>query len=278
MRHPPRYRPSPTRLVLRCSIIYMAPMSLQGRLAWVTGGGRGIGRAIALRLAREGAKIVVTGRTRADLEAVAAETGGLAIVADVSDRKALDLTVAEVASRAGNVDILVNNAGIADSAPLDRTSDELWDRLLEVNATAPFRLCRALVPGMVQRGWGRVINIASNAGVSGYAYTAAYCASKHALVGLTRALAVDLAPTGVTINAVCPGWVDTQMAADAADRISRKTGRAPADARKALENMSPQRRLITPEEVAHVVATLCDDAARGIHGQALVIDGGQILK
>jgi NAD(P)-dependent dehydrogenase (short-subunit alcohol dehydrogenase family) len=131
---------------------------------------------------------------------------------------------------------------------------------------------------MVAAGWGRVINIASNAGISGYAYTAAYCASKHAVVGLTRALAIDLGRTGVTINAVCPGWVDTNMAGEAAARIAAKTGRSTADARGALEAMSPQRRLIEPEEVAHTVAMLCAHAGRGIHGQTLVIDGGAVLK
>jgi len=131
---------------------------------------------------------------------------------------------------------------------------------------------------MVDAGWGRVINVASNAGVSGYRYSTAYCASKHAMVGMTRALAIDLAATGVTINAVCPGWVDTRMAQQAVDRIAGKTGRSPAEARKALETMSPQKRMVQPEEVAHLVAMLCDDLARGVHGQALLIDGGAVLK
>jgi NAD(P)-dependent dehydrogenase (short-subunit alcohol dehydrogenase family) len=253
-------------------------MSLQGKVALVTGGGRGIGRVIAQRLAKDGARVVVTGRSRAELEALAAVIGGVAVVADVSDRAALDAALAEVAARVERVDVLVNNAGVADSAPLQRTSDEMWDRILEINATAPFRISRAFVPQMVKRGWGRVINIASNAGVSGYAYTAAYCASKHALVGLTRALAVDLAPTGVTVNAVCPGWVETQMATDAMDRIARATKKSAEEAREALAGMSPQKRLISPEEVAHVVAMLCDEGSRGINGQTIIIDGGQILK
>jgi NAD(P)-dependent dehydrogenase (short-subunit alcohol dehydrogenase family) len=178
----------------------------------------------------------------------------------------------------GRVDILVNNAGIAESAPIAKTDDATWDRIMEINATAPYRLIRALVPAMVAAGEGRIVNLASNAGVSGYGYTSAYCASKHAVVGFTRGLAVDLARTGVTINAVCPGWVETDMARAAVARIVAKTGRSEAEARGTLEAMSPQRRMIQPEEVAHVVAMLCAPEARGIHGQAIVVDGGQVLK
>lgn len=256
----------------------------QPRTALVTGGGRGIGEAVARRLAADGMRLCITGRTATDLDRVAAELSqasdveALAVAADLSDRASTDALVARLHAEFGTVDILVNNAGIAASAPLPKITDESWDRMLEVNATAPFRLCRALIPGMVEAGWGRVINIASNAGVSGYRYTAAYCASKHALVGLTRALAVDLAKTGVTINAICPGWVDTRMVAEATERIAEKTGRSQEQARAALASMSPQGRVLQPEEVAHLVATLVSDDARGIHGQALVIDGGQILK
>lgn len=250
-------------------------MELAKRRALVTGGGRGIGKAIALALARAGAHVTVTGRSAQELADVAAATGGLALRADLSSRADTDRLLGELA---GSVEILVNNAGLADSAPLDATDDELWDRTLELNVTAAFRLTRALVPGMVAAGWGRVINVASNAGLTGYGYTAAYCASKHALVGLTRALAVDLGRTGVTINALCPGWVDTQMAAEASARIAAKTGRSERDATAALVAASPQRRLITAEEVAHAALALCAEAARGIHGQAIVIDGGAVMK
>lgn len=248
---------------------------LAGKLALVTGGGRGIGAACARALTAAGAKVVVTGRTRADLDAVAKEIDGLALVCDVADRASLDAMLGQLP---GRIDVLVNNAGIAESAPLEKTTDELWDRILEIDATAPFRLVRALVPAMVEAGWGRVVNIASNAGVSGYGYSAAYCAAKHAMVGFTRALAIDLARTGVTINALCPGWVRTQMSDEAVARIAAKTGRSTDDARKALEVMSPQRRMIEPGEVAHAAVMLCADGSRGIHGQTIVIDGGAILK
>lgn len=247
------------------------------KTALITGGGRGIGAAIARRLAADGMRVVVTGRTEHEIASVAAELGGVGLIADLGERAAVDELVSRLGREVGRVDILVNNAGISSSAPLAHVMDGDWDRMLEVNVTAPFRLCRALVPAMVAAGWGRVVNIASNAGVSGYRYTAAYCASKHALVGLTRALAAELAPTGVTLNAVCPGWVETRMVDEASQRIARKTGRTIEEARKALADMSPQQRMLMPEEVAHVVAMLCSDLSRGIHGQALVIDGGQIL-
>lgn len=260
-------------------------VTLAGKTALVTGGGRGIGEAIARRLAQDGAQVVISGRTTADLERVAthlsaahADASGVAMTVDLGDRAATDAFLAELQERVDRVDILVNNAGIAESAPLARVTDAAWDRIMEVNTAAPFRLCRALVPAMIEAGWGRVINIASNAGVSGYRYSAPYCASKHALVGMTRALAVDLAKTGVTINAICPGWVDTRLVEEATERIAQKTGRSQEQAKEVLARMSPQGRVLQPVEVAHLVATLVSEHARGIHGQALVIDGGQILK
>jgi 3-hydroxybutyrate dehydrogenase len=247
---------------------------LAGKLALVTGGGRGIGAAIARILAAAGARVVVCGRSKSDLDAVAREIGGLALRLDLTDRKHTDEVIASV----GHVDVLVNNAGVAESAALERTTDAIWDRIIELDVTAPFRVTRALVPSMIAAKWGRVINIASNAGVSGYGYSTAYCAAKHAMVGMTRALAIDLARTGVTINALCPGWVDTQMADEAVTRIAAKTGRSEDEARTQLASMSPQRRMITPEEVAHATLMLCGEGARGIHGQTIVIDGGAVMK
>ena len=252
-------------------------MELTGKRALVTGGGRGIGAAVARALAARGAEVVITGRSRPHLDEVAGAIGGRALVCDLGDRAATDAMLAAL-NDLGRVDVLVNNAGIAESAPLADIDDAMWDRIMELDATAPFRLTRALVPAMIAAGWGRVITIASNAGLTGYGYSSAYCAAKHAVVGFTRALAIDLGRTGVTINAVCPGWVDTDMAAAAVDRIARKTGRDDATARGALTSMSPQRRLIAPAEVAHAVTMLCSEDARGIHGQTIVIDGGQVLK
>jgi NAD(P)-dependent dehydrogenase (short-subunit alcohol dehydrogenase family) len=247
---------------------------LEGKLALVTGGGRGIGAAIARALAGAGARVLVCGRTSTEIEAVAKEIGGVALRLDLTDRRATD----EVLASAGHVDVLVNNAGVAESASYDRTTDAMWDRIIELDATAPFRVTRAFLPGMIKAGWGRIINIASNAGVSGYGYTIAYCAAKHAMVGMTRALAIDLARTGVTINALCPGWVETQLADEAVTRIAQKTGKSAEEARTTLANMSPQRRMIVPDEVAHAALMLCAHDARGIHGQTIVIDGGAVLK
>ncbi|MCK6588199.1 MAG: SDR family oxidoreductase [Polyangiaceae bacterium] len=252
-------------------------MSLEGKLALVTGGGRGIGKAVAERLAKDGARVVVTGRTQTEIDEVASATGGVAIRMDVTDRASIGAGLEELSARGLHVDILVNNAGASESATFDKTTDDLWDRMLAVNVTSAFTLCRALIPPMIARGFGRVINIASNAGLTGYAYTTAYCASKHAMVGMTRAIALDIARHPVTINCVCPGWVRTQMAEEAASRIARKTGRDPAEATRALEAMSPQRRMVEPSEVAHVTAMLCSPEARGIHGQAIPVDGGQVM-
>src|SRR5688572_26954689 len=206
---------------------------LAGKLALVTGGGRGIGAAIARAFAGIGARVVVCGRKKADLDTVAREIDGVAIECDLADRAATDRMLGSV----GDVAVLVNNAGIAESAPLEKTTDAIWDRIIELDVTAPFRITRAIVPGMIKAGWGRVINIASNAGLTGYAYSGAYCAAKHALVGFTRSLAIDLARTNVTVNAICPGWVETQMAEEAVTRIASKTGRSLDEAKTSLASM-----------------------------------------
>lgn len=253
-------------------------MTLKDRVALVTGGGKGVGASIALRLAVEGCRVAVLGRDRESLETVAREVDGLVLEADVTDPVAMAKALAHLRERMGEPSIVVQNAGIAESASLAETTDAVWDRTMAVNVTAAFRLARELVPSMVKLGWGRLVHVASNAGLTGYAYTSAYCASKHALVGLTRALAAEFARTRVTVNAVCPGFVDTDMTARTVARIVDKTGRSALEAKAALAELSPQKRLIAVDEVAHVVAMLCADGARGINGQAIAIDGGQVMR
>jgi NAD(P)-dependent dehydrogenase (short-subunit alcohol dehydrogenase family) len=247
----------------------------------VTGASRGIGLTIAQRLAGLGGRIVATARRQASLDEVVAALPGdghVAIAMDLADAASTQAAIDEARSRAGGIDVLINNAGIAESLPYHKTDDAMWERMMTVNATSVTRLCRAFIPEMVTAGWGRVIIVASNAGLTGYAYSSAYCASKHAVLGYMRAVALEIATTPVTINAVCPGWVDTEMAREAVQRIADKTGATPDAARKTLEKMSPQRRWVEPAEVAAVVAMLCSDEARSIHGQALAIDGGQVMR
>jgi NAD(P)-dependent dehydrogenase (short-subunit alcohol dehydrogenase family) len=252
-----------------------------GRAAVVTGGGRGIGAAVARTLAAAGASVVVTSRTGTEIEAVAASirrAGGRAwsMECDVTDEAAVAAMAAEAVDRLGHVDILVNNAGVASSSPVHRTTLEEWDRLMRTNATSAFLCTRSFLGPMVERGWGRVVNVASVAGLHGARYIAAYAASKHALVGLTRAAAAEVAGRGVTVNAICPGYVDTAMTTESVARIVEKTGRTEDEARAAILAGSPLGRLLTPNEVAAAVLFLCWDAAAGVNGQALVMDGGAV--
>src|ERR1700730_12667283 len=254
---------------------------LTGRIALFTGGGRGIGRAVALSLASAGADVAVTARSSNELEETAAAIRALgrraeAIICDVAERPQVDTMIARVKSALGDPLILVNNAGIAGGAKLADTTDEMWDRMLRVNATGAFYCTRAVLPMMLQAKWGRIVNIASVAAKAGGLYIAAYTASKHALLGLTRAVASEVAARGITVNAVCPGYVDTEMTDGSVANISKRTGRTEEDARKILEGFSPQGRLMPAAEVAAMATYLCSEVARGINGQSIVIDGGAV--
>ena len=259
-------------------------MKLAGKIALITGGGRGIGRAIALAFAREGASIAVAARTSQQVEEVATEVStefgveAAPLSVDVSDTAAVQRVFGEVVQRFGRgPDILVNNAGIAESAALHKTDDELWLRHIAVNLNGTFYCMRAAVPGMIQRGWGRVINIASIAGKTGAPYIAAYSASKHGVLGLTRSVALEVASKGITVNAICPGYVDTEMTSRGIENITAKTGKSAEDALAAIKRMSPQNRLVTAEEVAALALLLAAEDGRGINGQAINVDGGTVL-
>ena len=251
---------------------------LDGATAVVTGGGRGIGAAVARALAADGAAVVVAGRTPGPLEATAAEiqaAGGKAwaVPADVADRDSVRALGRAAVGHLRHVQILVNNAGVAHSARLDEITLEDWERVLAVNATGTFLCTQQFVHGMVERRWGRVINVASTAGLAGGRYIAAYSAAKHAVIGFTRSVAAELARTGVTCNAVCPGFVDTELTRASVEQVATRTGRPPSDALAAMLASVSQPRLLAPAEVAQAVLSLCVRGSDGTTGEAIVIDG-----
>jgi len=256
---------------------------LTGLHAAVTGAGGGIGAAIAEELARLGARLTLLGRNLDKLarrrDEVASRHRAEAACAelDVTDAAAIPPAFAAAAARFGRVDILVNNAGAAESAPVARTDAALLQRMLAVNYLGSFHCIQAVLPGMVAADAGRIVNIASTAGLTGYAYVSAYCGAKHALVGLTRALAIELAKTGVTVNAVCPGFTDTDLVARAVQTIAAKTGRSADAARDELARGNPMGRLVTRAEVASAVAFLCLPGASAMTGQAIAVAGGEVM-
>lgn len=248
---------------------------LHGRHALVTGASRGIGAAVARRLAQDGATVSLLGRDRASLEAQAAQLGhaaGQVLVCDVADADAVSAALGALPT----VHLLVNNAGQAESAPLVRTTDALWARMLGVNLSGTFHCTRAVLPGMLVAGWGRVVNVASTAGLRGYAYTAAYSAAKHGVIGLTRALAQEVAAKGITVNAVCPGFTETDLLAESIAHIVQRTGRSEDEARRTLAALNPQGRFITPDDVANAVAWLVGPGSAAVTGVALPVSGGEV--
>ncbi|QGW81485.1 SDR family NAD(P)-dependent oxidoreductase [Variovorax paradoxus] len=258
----------------------MQANSLKGRHALVTGAARGIGAEIARTLAAEGATLTLLGRDIDSLQRAAVSLPGQGhgvAAADVADSQAVQAAFAQARAGRGPVAILVNNAGAAESAPFLKTSVELWQRMLSVNLTGSFLCAQAALPDMLEAGWGRIVNIASTAGQKGYAYVAAYTAAKHGVIGLTRSLALEVARKGVTVNAVCPGYTDTDILRASVANVVGKTGRSEADALAEFANVNPQRRIVQPAEVADAVRWLCGEGAASVTGQSISVSGGEVM-
>ncbi|BEP70406.1 MULTISPECIES: SDR family NAD(P)-dependent oxidoreductase [unclassified Variovorax] len=253
--------------------------SLTGRHALVTGAARGIGAEIARTLAAQGAVLTLLGRDAQALQRVAetlAGSGHGVVAADVADPQAVQSAFAQARAERGAVTVLVNNAGAAESAPFLKTSVELWQRMLSVNLTGSFLCAQAALPDMLDAGWGRIVNIASTAGQKGYAYVSAYTAAKHGVIGLTRALALEVARKGITVNAVCPGYTDTDILRNSVANVVGKTGRSEADALAEFSSVNPQKRIVQPAEVADAVRWLCGEGAASVTGQSISVSGGEV--
>lgn len=249
------------------------------RHALVTGGASGIGAAITQALVAQGMRVTVLGRRLEALQTMAGQDPEKihAIAADVSDAQQVSSAVASARARFGRIDVLVNNAGQAQSAPFLKTDARLWQHMLEVNLTGTMLCMQAVIPDMLESGWGRVVNIASTAGQVGYAYVCAYSAAKHGVIGLTRSVALELARTGITVNAVCPGYTETDIVRESIERVVAKTGRSAEQARAEFVKSNPQGRLVQPDEVAVTVGWLCSTGASAITGQSLSVSGGEVM-
>jgi 3-hydroxybutyrate dehydrogenase len=257
-------------------------LTLSGRRALVTGASKGIGRSIALALAGAGAEVVVSARHLPELETVAAEVRqlgprSLALTCDVTDPEQVQRLVKATTEELGGIDILVNNAGTTQSHKFLGHPDELWHQMLSVNLTSVYYVSKAVAPAMVEQQWGRIINIASVASKIGMRYIAAYTAAKHGVLGLTRALAMELVPYHITVNAVCPGYVATPLTEANVTNIAGRTKLSEAQARETLAKTSPQQRLIEPEEVAAITLFLAQESSKGITGQGINVDGGMVM-
>ncbi|MGH8252039.1 MAG: SDR family NAD(P)-dependent oxidoreductase [Steroidobacteraceae bacterium] len=252
--------------------------ALAGQHALVTGGGRGIGAAIAQALAEQGARVTILSRTESELAETAVTLPGttVTVTADVTDAAQVERAFAEARAAAGEVSILVNNAGRPASRAIGRSDANFWREILAVNLDGAYHCTRAAMPAMLAADWGRIVNVASTAGLRGYAYCTAYCAAKHGVIGMTRALALEVARTGITVNAVCPGFTDTGVVRDAVRAISEKTARSESEARESLVSFNPQQRLVQPEEVANAVVWLCLPGSRSMNGQSIAVAGGEV--
>jgi NAD(P)-dependent dehydrogenase (short-subunit alcohol dehydrogenase family) len=249
------------------------------RHALVTGGGSGIGAAIAIALVEAGMRVTITGRRRAVLQTLVARYPRQmqAVVMNVSDAQTVGDAFVQAKAGFGPVQILVNNAGQAHSAAFIKTEAALWEQMLSVNLTGTFHCTQAALPDMLSAQWGRIVNVASTAGLTGYAYVAAYCAAKHGVVGLTRALALEYAKKGITVNAVCPGYTETDILRESIANVMAKTGRTEEQARAEFSSGNPQGRIVQPEEVADAVRWLCGDAAASMTGQSIAVGGGEVM-